>query len=51
MSLVYVGIFLFGIFMSLSAAVYVPKKKNEWRTDDAPKVVTKLKQGAKDDLL
>ena len=50
MSLLYIGIFLFGIFMSLTA-LHVPKKKNEWRTNDAPKVVTKIKQGANDELL
>ena len=51
MSLVYIGIFFIGIFMSLFAALYVPKKKNEWRINDAPRVVTRIKQGAKNDVL
>lgn len=38
MSLVLVGVFVLGICMSATAALYVPKKKSKWPVRDEPKV-------------
>lgn len=45
MNLVLIGIFVFGLSASATAALYVPKKKSEWRVSDKPRVKVSIKLG------